>query len=303
MPTTPSYFPDIIDSSMLATFKSCPQKFKKEYIDNWKAKEVSVHLHAGASFARGLEVARRAYYEQELTSENSVALGLRALLEAYGDYQCPADSAKSAERMAGAFEFYFQHYALNHEDAFPILLPGGKRGIEYSFAEPLPLNNPVTGNPILYTGRMDAIVHFAGGSFICDEKTTTQLGATWSRQWDLRAQFTGYAWGCERGGIKVDGAIIRGVAIRKTGFDTQQAITYRPEWQVGRWYTELLEWTRDIITCWEMDRWRYNLDHSCADYGGCQFRLACQSQDELAWIEPHFEKRIWNPLLRTETKV
>jgi hypothetical protein len=299
----PDYFPDILDSSMLSTFKSCPQKFYKEYILNYKPKELSVHLHAGAAFARGLEVTRRAFYEENLTSENSIALGLRALLAHYGDYQCPADSAKSAERMAGAFEYYFQNYALNHDDAYPVLLPGGKRGIEYSFAEPLPLNNPLTGNPILYTGRMDAIIHYAGNTLICDEKTTTQLGATWSRQWDLRAQFTGYAWGCERGGVKVDGAIVRGVAIRKTGFDTTQAITYRPEWQIARWYEETLEWVRDILIAWETGRWRYNLDHSCADYGGCGFRLACQSQDEEPWLSTGFEKRIWNPLLRTEIKV
>ena len=295
------YFPEVLDSSMLSEFKSCPAKFKKAHIDNWKPKGTSVHLHAGGAFARGLEVTRRAFYEQNLPAEDSIALGLKALLTAYGDFECPPDSAKSAVRMAGAFEYYWQNYGLNHDDAFPITLPGGKRGIEYSFAHPLPIVSPVTGNPLLYCGRMDAIVNWAGGTFICDEKTTSSLGPTWTRQWDLRGQFTGYAWGCGEAGIRIDGAIVRGVAILKTKFDTQQAITYRPEWQVARWYTEMLSWVEDIIICWKTNRWRHNLDHSCADFGGCTFRTACCSLEEQPWLETNFEKRIWNPLLREET--
>lgn len=327
-------FPEIFDSSMMASYKSCAEKYRKEYIQHYKPKGQSVHLHAGGAFAKGLEVARRAfyvgdyeygYYEPSLNegppvkkfkvehigsgnADDSIACGLQALLFFYGDYQCPADSAKSAERMAGAFEFYFSNYPLiADDDGQPIILPGGKRAIEFSFAHPLPSLHPVTGNPLLYVGRMDAIIQYAGGSYICDEKTTTQLGATWPRQWDLRAQFTGYAWGCQQSGIEVAGAIVRGVSILKTKFDTAQSINYRPEWQIERWYTELLEWIEDIKTNWLTKGpdgpWRHNLDHSCAEYGGCQFRTACMSQDEAPWMEQDFERRYWNPLARTETQL
>lgn len=315
-------FPEILDSSMLGTYKACAEKFRLEYIMHWKPKASSVHLHAGASFAKGLEVARKAFYTGEIVgfvngkwasiqrepqdAETSIALGLQALLAHYGDYECPPDSAKSAERMAGAFEFYFDNYPLSHEDAYPIITPGGTRAIEYSFAHPLPILHPVTGNPLLYVGRMDAIIQYAGGSYICDEKTATQLGASWSRQWDLRSQFTGYAWGCRQGGIEVEGAIVRGVSILKTKYDTAQSINYRPEWQVDRWYNELLEWVEDIKINYARrgaeGPWRHNLDHSCAEYGGCSFREACLSVDKQPWLETAFEHRVWNPLLRTETK-
>ena len=150
------------------------------------------------------------------TAEDAIAIGLQRLLDEYGAFECPADSAKSAARTAGAFEFYFANYPLAEGDGAPIQMPGGKRGIEFSFAEPLPVSHPTSGDPLLYVGRMDAIIGYAGGVYICDEKTTSQLGATWSRQWDLRAQFTGYAWGCEKSGVRVDGAIVRGVSILKT---------------------------------------------------------------------------------------
>src|SRR3990172_8146380 len=300
-------FPEIYDSSIIASYKSCAEQFRKQYIQHWKPKGLSVHLHAGASFARGLEVARHEFYVEDKSSDDAIALGLTALLAHYGSYQCPPDSAKSAERMAGAFEFYFTNYPLELSDGHPITLPGDKRAIEFSFAHPLPIAHPITGNPLLYVGRMDAVIHYAGGIYICDEKTTTQLGATWPRQWDLRAQFTGYAWGCQKSGISVDGAIVRGVSILKTKYDTAQSINYRPEWQIDRWYNELLEWIEDIKYNWLRRGpdapWRHNLDHSCAEYGGCQFREACMSQDEAPWLDVAFERRIWNPLLRIETKI
>jgi hypothetical protein len=307
-------FPDYFDSSMLASFKSCPEKFRKEYIEHWKGKQPSVHLHAGGAFAKGLEVARRTFYEGNAPAEVAIAEGLGALLTAYGSFECPEDSAKSASRMAGAFEYYFSQYGLSHEEG-PIELPGGKKGIEFSFAHPIDVLHPVTGNPLLYVGRMDAIYRTMGGVFIIDEKTTSQLGQSWSRQWDLRSQFTGYAWGCSKSNIHVDGAIVRGVSILKTKYDTQQAISYRPEWQLERWYEELLDWVEDIKLNWlsyyenhnsveGLRRpFRHNLDHSCAEYGGCGFREACSSQDEAPWLEMNFERRIWNPLLREEKKL
>lgn len=297
-------FPEVLDSSLMGNFKSCPQKFFKQDIQHWKPKQPSVHLRAGGAFAAGIEAARDCFYVQELSSEDSVANGLQKLIEFYGDFECPPDSAKSLERTAGALEFYFDHYPLNHESP-PITLPSGKKGIEFSFVHPLSIVHPETGNPLLYSGRMDALLNYAGGVFLCDEKTATSLGPTWSRQWDLRAQFTGYAWGCRESGIKVDGAIVRGVSILKTKYDTQEAISYRPDWQIDRWHEELGEWIDDMLRMWRAGKWRHNLDHACAEYGGCQFRQICATRPEEAtsWYETYFERRHWDPVTRIETKL
>lgn len=297
----PGDFPEFFDSSMLGTFKSCAQKFHREYLEHWKPRDASVHLHAGGAFAKGVETTRRAFYEEGKSADEAIALGLQALLIAYGDFDCPPDSAKSAERMAGAFEFYWSNYPLDQETS-PVLFAGGKHAIEYSFAEPLPIAHPITGNPILYVGRLDAILNYAGGQFIVDEKTTSRLGSSWSQQWDLRSQFTGYVWACGRAGIKVDGAIVRGVSILKTKYETQEAISYRPEWQVERWFEELLLWVEDIKICFAKGKWRHNLDHACTDYGGCPFTDLCRTQTDFG-LETHFERRLWNPLERTETKL
>ena len=294
-------FPTVIDSSMLGSWKSCQQKFNYGYIQEWKPTGQSVHLVAGKAFAQGLEVARKAFYVEGKSADDAIAAGIGALITAYGDFVCPPDSAKSLERMMGAFEFYWQHYPLGNPQSHPIEMPGGRLGIEFTFCHPLPILHPQTNDPLLYSGAMDAIYNHAGDIYIIDEKTTTQLGATWSRQWDLRAQFTGYAWGCREAGIRVAGAIVRGVSILKTKYDTQEAITYRPAWQVDRWYQEMIRNVELMIQTWKANSYLHDLDSACAEYGGCSFRQCCTAQDDSSWLSTYFERRHWDPVARLET--
>lgn len=302
MTTSVFDFPTYIDSSMLATYKSCAVKFWRTYIQHWKPKGQSVHLVAGKAFAKGLEVTRRSFYEQGKDAETAISDGLIALVQAYGDFECPADSSKSLERMCGAFEYYWDYYPLERDESTaPLLLNTGKRAIEFSFAEPIDVRHPTTGDPILYVGRSDAILNFAGGIYICDEKTTTQLGASWGRQWDLRGQFTGYGWAALKTGIPVDGALVRGVSILKTKYETQQALTYRPEWQIDRWYNETCVWIERMIEDFKQNEWLHNLSDTCASYGGCSFTAICTTQTPEPWLETNFERRIWDPVRHEES--
>jgi hypothetical protein len=183
------------------------------------------------------------------------------------------------------------------------MLPSGQRAIEFSFAEPIDASHPETGDPLIYCGRMDQICEFAGGYFGFDDKTTSQLGASWPKQWDLRSQFTGYVWGAAKMGFHLNGFLVRGVSILKTKYDAMEAITYRPQWQVDRWYVQLLKDVAAMKRMWEADSWDFNLDESCTAYGGCGFRQVCQVQDPQPWLESSFERREWMPLVRQERLV
>jgi hypothetical protein len=299
-------FPSVFDSSMIALWKNCPKLFWFTHIQQFKPKELSIHLHAGKSFAAGVESAREAFYVNAQSAEDSVAIGLSRLIAEYGDFHCPPESAKSLERMSGALEFYFERYPLSHSEYPPVVLASGKRGIEFSFAHPLDLRHPETGDPIIYCGRMDALLQLNSSEpavYITDEKTTSSLGQSWGAQWDLRSQFTGYAWGCGVSGIRADGVIVRGVSILKTKYDTQQHISYRPEWQIERWHTELHYWIRQIIDAWKSNMWLHNLDSACGDYGGCGFKTPCSVEDQESWLSTYFERRKWDPILRQELPV
>lgn len=293
-------FPKVLDSTIISAYRACPQKCFREYIQHWKPKTPSVHLHAGGAYARGLEIARKAFYLSGQSEQDSIAAGLKALIEFYGDFECPADSAKSLDRTAGAFEYYFTQYPMGSDKAVPITLPSGERGIEFSFAEPLDITHPETGDPIIYCGRMDMITDFAGGVFGEDDKTTSALGATWPKQWDMRAQFTGYCWGAARAGFPLSGFLIRGVSILKTKYETLQAVTYRPDWMIERWYEGLLKTAADMLQSWESGVWSYDEADACSAYGGCLFKQVCLSRDPDPWLEGSFIRRVWNPLTRTE---
>lgn len=296
-------FPEVIDSSLIAAFRSCPQKAYLEFLQHWKPLGPSVHLHAGAAYAAGQEATRTAYYVEKRSPEDSIAIGVGALLKSYGAFECPADSAKSAERTAGALEFYYSHYRLGEDKAVPMELPGGKLGIEFSFLEPIDEAHPETGNPLLYSGRLDLMCDYEGMKLGEDDKTASQLGASWPRQWDLRSQFTSYVWGASRAGIKLDGFLVRGVSILKTKYDTLEAITYRPDWQIARWYEQVLRDVKRMKACWAEGYWDFNLDHACTEYGGCVFRNVCQMREPAALLQQQFERRRWDPVKRTETPV
>jgi PD-(D/E)XK nuclease superfamily len=296
-------FPAVVDSTMISAFRACPQKFFREYIEHWRPKVLSVHLHAGAAYATGLEALRLAFFRDHLPAGEALAAGLHALAKAYGSFECPDDSPKSLARMLGALEFYAEAYPLEDEAATPVQIGPDRLGIEFSFVEPLDVSHPETGDPILYCGRMDQVVNFAGGQFGEDDKTTSSLGASWSKQWDLRSQFTGYCWGCAKAGIPLQGFLVRGVSILKTKYDTQQALTYRPPWMIDRWYEQLLRDIARMKQCWEAGLWDYDLSEACESYGGCTFRKVCLSPDPVPWLETDFERRRWDPVRREEIKV
>lgn len=325
-------FPHTVDSTILASFRACPQKMFRTYVQHWKPQTDSVHLVAGGAFAKGVEAARKAFFEGKVQPVEQVydplkgrnvpkwgeevfdarcqgnasmaeALGLNALLAHYGDFEPPSDSAKSPSRMAGALEFYFERYPLGQDDMLPIRMPDGRSGIEFSFAMPLDIAHPVTGDPILYTGRADMISHYADGIFVVDEKTTSSLGASWANQWDLRSQFTGYCAAARELGIPVNGCVVRGVSILKTKYDTQQVLTYRSDYEIDRWRQQVHKDLERMIRCWRDGWWDYSLDGACTEYGGCALTRVCKSPDPETWLPMYFEQRVWDPLARRELTV
>ncbi len=315
IPQSRPMFPHTIDSTMLSTFRSCPQKMFRQYIEHWKPMSQSVHLVAGGAFAKGVEAARMAFYSGEIERDDNILQvpkgdsglaqgeGLRKLIEHYGEFQCPADSAKSLERMCGALEFYFDCYPLGADGANPITLSSGRRGIEFSFAEPLGVMHPTSGQPILYTGRADMLAERAGGVYIYDEKTTTSLGASWAKSWEMRSQFTGYQWAALRQGINAKGSIIRGVSILKTKYDTLEVATYRSPYEIERWEYQVESDIRAMVRMWEAGFWDYNLDGACTEYGGCSFTAVCKQSKPEEWLPIYFAQKVWDPLARRELTV
>ena len=301
-PRDPAFpFPDFIDNTARSMFACCPQKWVYGSLHSIGPKETSIHLHAGAAFATGLEVSRKSFFNLGLSSAASIKLGCEAFIAAWGDYEEPEDTNKSRDRMLEALLEYFSEYPLDTNPVKPIPTHSGEHAIEFSFSVPLPIKHPVTGNPLSYQGRFDMLASYNDAAFAVDEKTASQLGTQWMMQWDLDSQFTGYCWAARQYGYPVAGAIIRGISILKTKFGHAQAIIYRPDWQLERWYQNLLHNIEQMISYWRLANEGgfipQALDKSiCGMYGGCSYRRLCLSPNPEQWIAADFAPRHWNPL-------
>lgn len=299
--TTPTTFPRFIDSTMRGSFVACPQHFFRSYRQHLRPKSGSPDLVAGGAFAKGLEVARLAYYAHGVPEQEAIIRGIRALTVAYG----PEDlldkkgnpHIKSWHRMAGALQYYFEQWPMSTDILQPHMPEPNLPAVEFSFANPIPGTvHPDTGEPIIYCGRFDMVGEMNKTLFIVDEKTTGQLGPSWPDQWQLRSQFTGYCWAAREFGLPVAGAIIRGIAIYKNDYAKLPVVTYRPQWQIKRWLEQLRRDIERMIRCYKDGYWDYALDSACSHYGGCGFRKVCQAQHPDPWIPQDFDQNEWKPL-------
>lgn len=291
-------FPEAIDSSMRAAFVACPHKFFYEHIWQIAPASPNRHLHAGASFARGLEVARKVFFEGRGSKEDAEIEGFKAFILAYGEFEVADGETKGFADMLGALDYYFEQYPIDTDPIRPVITPLGA-AVEFTFALEIPnTRHPETGNPLLYFGRFDQLCSFNDTLFVEDDKTASQLGASWANQWELRSQLTGYCWAARQYGYSVQGAIVRGISILKTGYGNAQEITYRPQWQIDRWLHQLQRDVGRMLDCWREQYWDYTLDGACSHYGGCAYLSLCKSANPENWLVPDYQRREWNPMVK-----
>lgn len=298
-----SDFPEIIDNTAREQFFLCPQKFLRSSIHKLAPRYTSEHLHFGGAFATGLEHMRKAFYDQGIDQQKSLDLGIVKAIEYYGDYTPPEKSFKTFENLVLALEFFVSQYPLAKDYVKPHKLASGLHAIEFTFAKPLPISHPVTGNPLIYAGRFDMLAEYKNALFVFDDKTASKLGPSWAKQWDLNSQITGYTWAAQQHDLPVAGAIIRGQSILKNGFEINEAIVYRPQWQIDRWYEQLLRDISKMIEAYHSGIYDFALGSACNMYSGCEFRKLCSSSHPNDWIQTDYRQHHWNPLQKNPESI
>lgn len=298
MPDFPRYF----DSSMLSAALACERQFDYSYLRHLQPKAQSIHLTAGGAFAAGLEAIRTAYYLRGASIPEAMGAGFRAAVKEWGDYEPEFPTNKSLVRVLEALANYItEWWPLPLEILTPHIRPGGEPSVEWSFSIDLPEVEHPDGGPLFYVGRLDMLAEYEGQLFAVDEKTTSQMGASWTKNWDLRGQFTGYVWAAQTvkaESLPVAGAVVRGVAFRTYDFGHAEVITLRPQWLIEQWLERTLISLERLKKAWASDKLLPNFDTACTNYGGCRFYDLCTKRDPEPWIEGDFEVRPWNPLHR-----
>lgn len=303
-------FPTTIDSTMRAAFVACPHKFYRSYIRGIHSPYESVHLHFGGAIARGIEVARKCYYIDGMSPYDAIDQGNLALLEYWGDADFDNEK-KTLESCIEAFELYLtKAYPLGSDSIVPYQI--GEHGhpiIENSFAIPIDVGHPETGQPLLYSGRHDmvAVLRSAYGGtpwradqvWSVDEKTTSQMGPTWANQWRLRGQFIGYTWALRQLDIPCVGTLVRGICIYKSNQPKfQEAYVQVSSELIDRWYRQLRSDVLHMVECWRSGYWDFNLGESCSAYGGCDQLKLCELSDPEPYILANYSEKRWDPIER-----
>lgn len=301
-------FPRVISSTLRAEFNSCHKKFHFSTLMGLQRKDAqNVHLTAGSAYAAALE-ATRTHYALHSDYDGAVALGLEALIKSYGNYNPPDGEKKTFERTVAAFIEHLVAYPLASDPIKPSIGPNGVPRVEFTFTFEIPgCFHPVTGDPLLFSGACDELADFNGALFVLDDKTTGGIGPMWSKEWDLRSQFTGYVAGArEQHQLNVVGAIVRGMAILKEQCKTQQAIVYRPEWMIDRWKRRLTWDVQRMIQMWKDEYFPNTGEESgaCTHYGLCPFHELCTTNPafEQNFISTAYEVARWDPVKRERQK-
>lgn len=292
-------FPQVIDSTILSSI-SCPRKFFYRHCMHLSGAK-SVHLNAGGALAKALQVARNAFYKDNKSQEESLLLATRAFINEWGEYD-PEGHYKDFVNVLSAVFSYFYTYPMATDHIQPFRnSKDNSPAVEFTFALPLPIKHPETGEPLLFSGRCDMIGTNGSTTCVVDEKTTYAFQSNWSNQFLMRGQFMGYCWAAQQHGIKTNTAVVRGIAIQQRNIKHQEAIFSLPQWQIERWYNNALDKIQIAIDHWNafksfgLEALPMDYGNACSAYSGCEFTDLCTSEFPENWFDS-FERIQWNPL-------
>ena len=315
-------FPAVIDSTLLSTFSSCPLKSYRSSFINLTSNRKSIHLHAGACFAKGIECVRRYYWEEKYTAKVALEVAYEDFCREWGpdgDELVPSGGSganKTFDRVWGAVEDYFREYPIHSDPIRPYRFDNGRSGIEFTFAIPIDgFDHPDTGDPLMFSGRADLLGYYNGMLALVDEKTASALGSSWADQWTMRGQFFGYVWAARKSGLDVKATVIRGISILKTKYGHVEVpkLNY-PQFMLDRWeqnmrykVTQMLNLYRTTKVGYEHhghsveNFWPMSFGEACNSYGQCQYTDLCTSEKPSRWYSDFGHER-WNPIAELEAK-
>lgn len=291
-------FPYFIDSTIVAGIKSCPFQTALAYLYNLRARGTGYDLHVGSVFASALERTRKAYYGEKLSADEAVFEGHKVIFSKWGDVETPSNREhKALYRVLDAFSLYFERSPLGEEQLTPVVLSDGAPGVEYTFAIPIPeLRHPDTDEPLLYVGRFDQLAEYRSAVLVHDDKTTSQLGASWPEKWHLRGQFIGYIWACRQGGLHASGYAVRGICFYKHYTELSPLVTgFISENVIADWYQSMVLTVQQFIEQYKRGVYVKAFSDPCSAYNGCAYKPVCGSANPAAWLDD-YEVHVWDPL-------
>ncbi len=296
---------NIIDSSKLSTYLSCPRKYFYKYVLGWKSDRdiKSVHLVHGSAWHEAME-----YLLVNGTSLDNLEGAYAKYLDYYSNIfaqvEWEALSPKNPARAKVALAAYIKRY---ESDDFTTI------ATEIAGSVPVGWRADESVRRIYF--RMDSILQDNKTKLILsmDHKSAKSLGVSWVQQWILSTQMHTYlhALLCMYEPDTVKGIIISGVSFLKTKPSDMMRLdfTKTPD-MITTWLWEintLLSRLEFDMSCLEdsspkdavLTAFPRN-PNSCSDYFGCPFLDYCN-----VWPNPlkraeeppsGMKRAYWNPM-------
>lgn len=170
-----THFPDQISISRdLELFPSCNYKWFLNRCLHLRKHVYNNDLEAGSEFASAMEVTRKAYFQQNVSEEEAIELGVANLLNEFGAIYEAApfkDTLKTPEKMAEVFRRMFVENPMEHSSIVPFEMQDGTLSVEQVFEVELPFVHPETFQPLKLVGVLDLLGMRDNIIFGVDEKT------------------------------------------------------------------------------------------------------------------------------------
>ena len=299
-----------IDNTSLAAYMRCPREFYYSMIRNRrKGGPPSPALAYGSLWHKILETHYRygGDYDQVL----------HAVANTWKGSSDPTDY-RSAERCLSAYEAYMGQWGDHDTEA-----RGFGRTLGFPDNAQVELVTEVSwpGAFHPYTVKIDRIFEHQGLFFVEDHKSSSQLGASYFRQWDPSSQMMGYAAIAQLlTGLPIAGVRINAHGVLKTQNKFErQTIHYNPE-RLEEWTRNYNVWVKRIDTSLAildeyavyesttdisyedmlLEAFPHNFNACGAErkYGTCPYVDVCTMTPRLRdqILDAEYSEDAWNPL-------
>jgi len=301
-------FPHVLDATIVSHFRLCQYKMMIEHVLGYRPKAPNIHLHFGGCLAKGLEIARRAFYLHQKQPHQCLADGVRAIFTEWGDWPVRIEEGKWTERnksleaCVSSLALYLEKWPLGIEPARPIRTATGAPAIEIVHPIPIPdvPVHPVTGRRLYYAIRADMVVEMfpTGWKMGFDDKSSgTSIDSSWHDKFRLRNQFLGYTWGLRQLGVPVKGIVIRGVAPLSDRIELVETMVLPTDMQIDRWLRMLKITVVEMVNCWKTGLWKWDFADGCTAFNRpCEYMKLCLANDPMAFIDTDYHVDRWDPL-------
>lgn len=270
------------DNSMMQTFCTCPRKYDYRINRGFVKKVKATAPEFGKAIHKGLDV---------WFAGQDVQKAIEAFKESYQE-----DLSLDDKRTYVMGEWILENYAQKYQAQ-----PWKVLKTEHAFCLPLPNGNNLTG-------RIDKIIEWDNVLWVVDHKTTSSLGARYTKQAEPNAQFTGYVWAARQEGFDVKGIIVDALLVAKGLLESSSRArlvpnlrydSYRSEAIIEEWLLTAQEVQAHIRACEYIGVWpATGMFHgACTYFGECPFYQVCKEDAEVREriLKASYEIDFWDP--------